>query len=86
VDELGIKGYEATGWYGIYGPRGMPKAIVDQLNAAVRQLVQMPDTRERFAQLNLEAIGSSPEEFAQFLKRDLQKYAEIAAKAGIQPQ
>jgi tripartite-type tricarboxylate transporter receptor subunit TctC len=64
----------------------MPKAIVDQLNAAVRQLVQMPDTRERFAQLNLEPIGSSPEEFAQFLKRDLQKYAEIAAKAGIQPQ
>jgi tripartite-type tricarboxylate transporter receptor subunit TctC len=86
VDELGIKGYEATGWYGIYGPRDTPKAIVDRLSTAVRQLVQMPDTRERFAALNLEPIGSSPEEFAQFLKQDLQKYAEIAAKAGIQPQ
>ena len=86
VDELGIKGYEATGWYGLYGPRGMPKAIVDQLSATVRQIVQMQDTRERFAALNLEPVGSSPEEFAQFLKQDLQKYAGIARKAGIQPQ
>ncbi|OGA49512.1 MAG: hypothetical protein A3F74_19500 [Betaproteobacteria bacterium RIFCSPLOWO2_12_FULL_62_58] len=86
VDELGIKGYEATGWYGIYGPRGTPKAVVDQLSAAVRQMVQMPDTRERFAALNLEPVGSSPEEFARFLKEDLRKYAEIAKKAGIQPQ
>jgi tripartite-type tricarboxylate transporter receptor subunit TctC len=86
VDEIGIKGYEATGWYGLYGPRGTPKAIVDRLSTAVRQIVQMPDTRERFAALNLEPIGSSPEEFAVFLKHDLQKYAEIAKKAGIQPQ
>ena len=86
VDELGIKGYDASGWYGLYAPRGTPKAIVDQLSAAVRQIVQMPDTRERFAALNLEPIGSSPEEFAAFLKRDLQKYAEIARKAGIQPE
>ncbi len=86
VDELGIKGYEATGWYGLYGPRGMPKAIVDRLSAAVREFVQMPDTRERFAALNLEPIGSTPEEFAQFLKHDLAKYAEIARKAKIEPQ
>jgi tripartite-type tricarboxylate transporter receptor subunit TctC len=86
VDESGIKGYEATGWYGLYGPRGTPKAIVDRLSAAVRQIVQMPDTRERFAALNLEPIGSTPEEFAAFLQQDLRKYAEIARKAGIQPQ
>ena len=86
VDELGIKGYEATGWYGIYGPRGTPRAVVDRISAAVRELVQMPDTRERFAALNLEPVGSSPEEFAQFLKHDLQKYAEIARKAKIEPQ
>ena len=86
VDEAGVKGYEMSGWYGLYGPRATPKAIVDKLNAAVRQIVQMPDTRERFAALNLEPVGSSPEEFAQFLKLDLRKYAEIAKKAGIEPQ
>jgi tripartite-type tricarboxylate transporter receptor subunit TctC len=86
VDELGIKGYEASGWYGIHGPRGVPKAIVEKLNAAARQIVGMPDILERFAGLNLEPISTTPEAFAQFIKADLQKYAEIARKAGIQPQ
>lgn len=86
VDELGIKGYEASGWYGVHGPRGMPKAIVEKLNTAARQIIQMPDILERFAALNLEPISTTPEEFAQFIKADLQKYAEIARKAGIQPQ
>jgi tripartite-type tricarboxylate transporter receptor subunit TctC len=86
ADELGIKGYEATGWYGLYGPRGMPRAIVERLSRAVKEIVDMPDTRERFNALNLEPIGSTPEQFAEFLKADLKKYAEIAKKAGIQPE
>ena len=86
VDELGIKGYEASGWYGIHGPRGMSKAIVEKLNAAARQIVEMPDILERFAGLNLEPISTTPEAFAQFIKADLQKYADIARKAGIHPQ
>jgi tripartite-type tricarboxylate transporter receptor subunit TctC len=86
VDEAGIKGYENSGWYGMYGPRATPKEVVARLNAAIRQIVQMPDTRERFAALNLEPIGSSPEEFAQFLKNDLEKYAAIAKAAGIKPE
>ncbi len=86
ADELAVKGYEASGWYGLYGPRGVPRAIVDRLNAAVRQIVQMPDTRERFTALNLEPVGSTPKAFAQFLKNDVEKYAEIVRKAGIQPQ
>jgi tripartite-type tricarboxylate transporter receptor subunit TctC len=86
ADELGLKGYEATGWYGIHGPRGLPKPIVDKLNAAARRMVQMPDVIERFTHLNLEPVSMSPEEFAAFLRTDLQKYAEIARKAGIQPQ
>ncbi len=86
VDELGIKGFEATGWYGLYGPRGVPAAIINRLNAAVREIVQMPDTRERFSALNLEPIGSSPQEFAAFLQRDIEKYGRIAKEAGIQQQ
>jgi tripartite-type tricarboxylate transporter receptor subunit TctC len=86
VDEAGIKGYVASGWYGIYGPRGMPKPIVDRLSAAVRQVVEMPDTRERFAALNLDPIGSSPAAFGKFLKEDLEKYARIARAARIEPQ
>lgn len=86
VDEAGVKGYEMTGWYGMYGPRGMPTPIVDKLSAAVREVVAMPDTLERFAALNLEAVGSTPAAFADFLAKDLRKYAEIARHAGIKPQ
>ena len=86
ADEAGIKGYEASGWYGIYGPRGLSRAIADRISADVRRVVQMPDTRERFAQLNLEPVGSTPEAFAQFLKEDLLKYARIARAAKIEPQ
>ena len=86
VDESGLKGYESTGWYGLYGPRGMPRPIVDKLNAAVKQMVQSADVRERFTQLNLEPVGSTPEEFAKFLKEDYERYVAVAKAAGIQPQ
>lgn len=86
VDEAGVKGYESTGWYGLYGPRGMPRPIVDKLNAGVRQMVQSKDVLDRFAQLNLEPIGSTPEEFAKFLKEDYEKYVAVAKAANIQPQ
>ncbi|MGZ8203003.1 MAG: tripartite tricarboxylate transporter substrate binding protein [Burkholderiales bacterium] len=86
VDELGIKGYEASGWYGVHGPRGVPRPIVDKLNAVARRMVQMPDVLERFGSLNLQPISTTPEEFAKFIRADVQKYAEIARKANIQPQ
>jgi tripartite-type tricarboxylate transporter receptor subunit TctC len=86
AEELGVKGYVASGWYGIYGPRGMSRPIAERLAAAVREVVAMPDTKERFAALNLEPVGSTPEEFAKFLKEDLEKYAKIAKAAKIEPQ
>jgi tripartite-type tricarboxylate transporter receptor subunit TctC len=46
----------------------------------------MPDTKERFAAINLEPVGSTPEEFAAFIKADLEKYAKIAKAAKIEPQ
>ncbi len=86
ADESGLKGYESTGWYGLYGPRGMPRPIVDKLNAAVKQMVQSADVIERFTALNLTAVGSTPEEFAKFLKEDYARYVAVAKAAGIQPQ
>jgi tripartite-type tricarboxylate transporter receptor subunit TctC len=86
VDESGIKGYESTGWYGLYGPRAMPQPIVDKLYTAVRQMVQSQDVRDRFTQLNLEPVGSTPQEFARFLKEDYERYVAVAKAANIQPQ
>jgi tripartite-type tricarboxylate transporter receptor subunit TctC len=86
VEELGIKGYVASGWYGLYGPRGLPGTIVSTIASAVQRVVHTAEMKERFAGLNLEAVGSTPAEFAAFLKEDLQRYARIAKAAGIEPQ
>ena len=86
ADESGLKGYESTGWYGLYGPRAMPQPIVDKLSTTVRQIVQSQDMRERLAQLNLEPVGSTPEAFAKFLKEDYERYVAVAKAAKIEPQ
>ena len=86
VDESGLKGFEATGWYGLYGPRGLPRPIVDKLYAAVRQMVQSQDILDRFAALNLTVVGSTPEAFAKFLKEDYARYVAVAKAAKIEPQ
>ncbi|MCX7197834.1 MAG: tripartite tricarboxylate transporter substrate binding protein [Proteobacteria bacterium] len=86
VEEAGVTGFEMSGWYGLYAPRGTSKAIVVQLSDAIRKVVEMSDTRERFAALNLEPVGSSPQEFGAFLRKDIEKYEQIARKAGIVPQ
>ncbi len=86
ADESGLKGYESTGWYGLYSPRGMPRPIVDKLNAAVNQMLQTADVIERFTALNLTPVGGTPEAFAKFLKEDYARYVAVAKAAGIQPQ
>lgn len=86
AEEAGVKGYVASGWFGIYGPRGMPRSVVKRLNTAVNDMLKTPVTLERFAALNLEPVGGSPEDFARFLREDIQKYAKIIKTVGIQPQ
>ena len=86
AEEAGVRDYVASGWFGIYGPRGTPRPIVKRLNAAVNEMLKMPVTLERFAALNLEPVGGAPEDFARFLKEDIQKYAKIIKTVGIQPQ
>ncbi|HSN39232.1 MAG TPA: tripartite tricarboxylate transporter substrate binding protein [Burkholderiales bacterium] len=86
AEEAGVRGYVASGWFGVYAPRGTPGAVVRRLNAAVNRMLKMPVTLERFAALNLEPVGGSPEDFARFLREDIRKYAKIISAVGIQPQ
>ena len=86
VEETGLKGYVASGWYGMYGPRGVPQPIALRLSDAVKRTVQMQDTRERFAALNLEPVGSTPKEFAAFLETEMQKWSKVIREAGIKPE
>jgi tripartite-type tricarboxylate transporter receptor subunit TctC len=86
LDESGLKGYEISGWYGIYGPAKMPKALAHRIYEAARTVMQNPETRKTYAEINIESKGTTPDEFAKFLREDLEKYGKIVKAAGIQPQ
>ena len=73
----------ATAWNGVVAPAGTPKAIVDQLNAAIGSALKAPDITERFAAIGMEAIGGTPEEFGAYLKAETAKWAAVIRKAGI---
>ena len=85
-DESGVKGYEATNWYGLLAPAKTPKETIVRLNAAVDGVIKQPEFRERFNKEVLETVGGSPESFGTFLREEIEKYAKVIKAAGITPQ
>jgi len=84
--EAGLGPVDFTGWHATWLPAGAPIEIARRLQSEIARAVLHPDVRAVFAQLGVEAVASTPEEFAQFVKRDLAVNIEIAKKAGIQPE
>jgi tripartite-type tricarboxylate transporter receptor subunit TctC len=75
--EAGLPKFRASTWYGMLGPAGMPKAVVDKLNAAVRVALKSPQFIEAMKKNGQLPIGSSPEEFRDSLKQEIERYREI---------
>jgi len=86
IIESGLPGFEVIGWNGVHVPRGTPRATVMRINAELVKAVAAPDVQERMASAGLEPFPSSPEDFAAFVKRDLQRWAKVIKDAGIQPE
>ncbi len=86
IQESGVPGYEVSGWYGVIGPAGMPKPIVDRLNREINSILQIPETRDLLAKQGADPRTATPEEFAASMSSDLQKWARVVATAGIKAQ
>ncbi|MFL5099963.1 MAG: Bug family tripartite tricarboxylate transporter substrate binding protein, partial [Xanthobacteraceae bacterium] len=82
VAEAGVPGYAAPTWSGVIGPAGIPRPIVDKLNAAINRAIASPAFRQRFAAIGDEPAGGTPEEFAQTIAKDSAKWAEVVARSG----
>jgi len=82
IAEAGVPGYEAPTWSGVIAPAGVPRPILDKLNAAINRAVVSPAFRERFAAIGDEPAGGTPEEFAQQIRKDSTKWAEVIARSG----
>jgi tripartite-type tricarboxylate transporter receptor subunit TctC len=85
-DESGLKGYEATTWFGLMAPIKTPKEIVARWNTEVGKILASPDLRTRFLNDGLEPMGGTEEEFARFIRVEIEKYAKLVKASGMKPQ
>ncbi len=84
VDEAaGLQGFQAGSWLGLLAPARTPRAIVARLNAAAVEAVRNPETRARLIAIGGDPVGSSPQEFAVFLRADYEKNGVAARQAGL---
>lgn len=86
IAEAGVPGYESVQWSGLLAPAGTPPEIIARLYKEVVGIVRSPEGKERLAKIGTEAVGSSPEEFAAFIKSETVKWATVAKAAGISPE
>jgi tripartite-type tricarboxylate transporter receptor subunit TctC len=83
VAEAGVPGFEVGSWNALFAKAGTPPDIIARLNAAVREIVAQPDTRERMIELGLVPKAGTPEEIAVRLSSDIAKWAKVIADAHI---
>jgi tripartite-type tricarboxylate transporter receptor subunit TctC len=83
VAEAGVPGYVAATWTGVIAPAGVPRAIVDKLNAAINKAIKSQAFLTKFATMGDEPGGGTPEEFAALIESDSAKWGELIARAGI---
>ena len=78
-----LPGYRAEAFQGMLVPAGVPVAVVNKLSMAIARIVKLPDVAQRFELDGAEGVGSSPAEFAAFLKAEMQKWSKVIREAGI---
>jgi tripartite-type tricarboxylate transporter receptor subunit TctC len=82
--ESGLPGYEIEFWVGIFAPARTPAATVEALNREIVRIVNLPDVKERFTSGGYEVVGGTPEQFAERVRRDTEKYRKIIVESGMQ--
>ena len=83
VAESGLPGYLVEAWYGVMAPTGTPRPIIDRLAVELARIVQAPDVRETLRAQGTEAVGSTPEEFARYLRAEIEKWSKMVKAQGL---
>ncbi len=83
VAEAGVPGYELSVWFGVLSPAGTPRDIVGRLNTEIVRVLNSTDVKERFAKQGVEVRTSTPEQFGEFLRSEVGRWAKVVRDAGI---
>jgi tripartite-type tricarboxylate transporter receptor subunit TctC len=85
IAESGYPGFEVTIWSGLVAPAGTSPAIIDTLHRETTKALAQPGLRAKLADLGVEAIGSSPDQFARVIKSEIPKWTKVIKDSGIKP-
>jgi tripartite-type tricarboxylate transporter receptor subunit TctC len=83
LHESGLSGFDRTAWYGVAAPAGVPREVVQRLNALVGKAVNMPEAKRAFEHQGLEARTATPEEFAAFIRDEIEQNIKLVKAANI---
>ena len=86
IAEAGVPGYQAVIWNGVLAPAGTPKLILDRLSHDVAAAMRSAEATKRYGALGAETIGSTPEEFAKFLRSEIEQYARVIRESGMKAE
>ena len=85
IAEQGLAGFDISLWFGVWAPAGTPPAIVSKVNAQIATILASPEVREQFAKLGITPSPMKPDEFARFVREQIETYRKIVKQADIQP-
>lgn len=85
LGELGYPNTEVYTWFGLVGPAKLPTKIVDRLNKDVNEILIQPEVKQRFADMGMETVGGSSEQFSKYIRDDTVKWRALVAKRNIKP-
>jgi tripartite-type tricarboxylate transporter receptor subunit TctC len=80
--EAGLPGFDASSWHGLWAPAATPKAIVDKLNAEVAAIVRTASVVEQLTAQGSAPVGNSPEQFARFIRDEMEKWGAVVRQSG----
>ena len=80
--EAGVAGYESIAWYGVVGPAGMPKAIVERVNHEMRRVLGETEMKARLFAMGSASVHGTPEQFGAFIRAEIQKWAKVVKESG----
>jgi tripartite-type tricarboxylate transporter receptor subunit TctC len=86
VAESGVPGYEVILWHGLIGPKGLPRAVVDRVNAEVTKALKLPATAEQLQNDGVAPAGGTPEQFHAQIKKEIELWRKVAAAAGVKAE
>lgn len=85
IAEQGFPGVEATAWYGVLAPAGAPKPVVARLHGEIVRILKLPDVVQRLDALGFERVGSTPEQFSDYIRSETRKWEKVVRASGAKP-